>query len=305
MLRKLLVVQVLPCFIVLIASLAFAAEITSVRPDKVSPGDILFITFSQAPPPGKVILGEQILEAEQTESGQWYYRIPDIRAGEYALRILTDGNVVNSNFKLTVLEAVPVIDSLEPANIAECAEVQEKKINVVGRNFLPESRLLVNGALVATSVLGPELMTFDASPLRAGTHGVQVVNPAGSKSIPFSLYVNNVPKIDDISYGDNYTNHYELVIRGGNFFQQSTLLVTEAPPGLLGIRPKQKVVWGKGRRVSTTNLLDQEQEDYLFYEDCHTLIYYRFPASGQERDLTLKVINPDGKASGSYQMLAN
>jgi len=284
---------------------AVATEITSVRPNRVAPGDILYINFSQAQPDVKILLGEQVLVPEQTETGQLYYPVPNVNAGEYSIQLLDNGVVVPTDFRLTVLEAVPIVDALDPANVAECAETFEKRVNVIGRNFLPASRLMVDGALVESTVAGSQLMTFDASLLRAGVHGIQVINPAGSKSLPFSLNVNNVPKIDDVSFGNNYTNHYELVIKGNNFFQQSTLLVTEAPPGLHGIRPKQKVVWGKGRRVSTTNLLDQEQEDYLFYEDCHTLIYYRFPVSGQERDVTLKVINPDGKASGSYQMLAN
>jgi hypothetical protein len=305
MVRKPFVVSILSFLLILAATRALAVEITSIRPVQVSPGDSLYIAFKQATFPVKVLLGEQSLELEQTESGLLYYRVPAIRAGEYAVQFLDNGNVVTSSFKLTVLEAVPTIESVDPANIPECAEIQEKKIDVFGRNFLPESRLLVDGALVQSTVKGSQQISFDASPLRSGTHGVQVVNPAGTKSIPFSLHVNNVPKIDSVSYGANYTNYYELVISGGNFFQQSTLLVTEAPPGLHGIRPKQKVVWGKGRRLSKANLLDQEQEDYLFYEDCNTLIYYRFPASGQERNVTLKVINPDGKASGSYQMLAN
>jgi len=303
--QKLTVSAVFILVLIGAVSSAVAAEITSVRPNRVAPGDILYINFSQAQPAVKILLGEQVLVPEQTETGLLYYIVPDIRAGEYSIQLLDNGGVVPTDFRLTVLEAVPIVDSLDPANVAECAESLEKRINVIGRNFLPDSRLMVDGALVEATAAGPRLMTFDASPLRAGAHGIQVVNPAGSKSIPFSLNVNNVPQIDDVSFGDNFTNHYELVIKGNNFFQQSTLLVTEAPPGLHGIRPKQKVVWGKGRRVSTTNLLDQEQEDYLFYEDCHTLIYYRFPVSGQERDVTLKVINPDGKASGSYQMLAN
>ncbi|PLX97788.1 MAG: hypothetical protein C0623_14440 [Desulfuromonas sp.] len=292
-------------FMLLSANLALAIEINSVSPNRISPGDNLFVTFRDAQQPPRLIIGNQTLVPLQDDAGVIFYQVPNIPAGEYSLLFLDEGNIRTSSFRLTIAEPVPMIDSLSPSIIAECAEDIEKEISVLGRNFLQVSRLLVDGSLVESSVISQEQITFDASPLRVGTHGIQVVNPAGSKSVPFSLYVNNVPVINEVSVGDSYTNHYELVIKGGNFFQQSTLLVTEAPPGLIGVPPRQKVVWGKGRRTSPNSLVDQENEDYLFYEDCNTLIYFRFPLSGQQRDMTLKVINPDGKASQSYDLLAN
>ncbi len=303
--HKLTVSAVLLPVLIFTAALAAATEITSVRPSQVLPGDNLFVSLSEQQETARVLVGSQVLDAVESETGRAYYRVPYLPPGEYSLQLQVDGEVTPSDFRITVLELTPVVEAIEPGNIPECAEIVEKQVDVLGRNFLPESRLLVNGALVESTAVSDRLIRFDASPLRAGAYGVQVVNPAGTKSVPFSLYVNNVPIIEDVSPGEYYTNHYELVIRGGNFFQQSTLLVTETPAGMTGVRPRQKVVWGQGRRVSPDNLLDQEAEDYLFYEDCNTLVYYRFPVSGQAREMTLKVINPDGKASGSYQLLAN
>jgi len=288
-----------------VASRALAIEITSVRPNQVYPGDNLYISLSDGPDAAGILIGSQPLDVQESEAGFVYYRVPDLLSGEYTLQLLVNGELMPSTFRVTVLEPVPVIEALTPANIAECAEIVEKEISVVGRNFMPGSRLMIDGALVESTLVSRQRMTFDASPLRVGAHGVQVVNSTGGKSVPFALYVNNVPVIDAVSPGEYFTNHYELVIKGGNFFQQSTLLVTEAPPGMSGVKPRQKVIWGKGRRTSSNNLLDQEAEDYLFYEDCNTLVYYRYPVSGQARELTLKVINPDGKASGSYQLMAN
>ncbi|NIQ93254.1 MAG: hypothetical protein GWN87_02840 [Desulfuromonadales bacterium] len=303
--KKVAVSSFITLILVGIVSFPLAAEITSVRPRQVLPGDNLYITLSRNATAATVLIGTQPLAAEVSETGLVYYPVPYLPPGEYSLQLQVDGEVTPSDFRITVLELTPVVEAIEPGNIPECAEIIEKTVNVKGRNFLPESRLLVNGALVESTAVSSQLIRFDASPLRSDAHGVQVVNPSGTKSVPFSLYVNNVPMIEDVTTGDYFTNHYELVIRGGNFFQQSTLLVTETPAGMTGVRPRQKVVWGQGRRVSPDNLLDQEAEDYLFYEDCNTLVYYRFPVSGQAREMTLKVINPDGKASGAYRLLAN
>lgn len=292
-------------FLFAVAGPAWAIEIKSIQPASVIPGDLVTVSLTDAEDAVVLQLDGLDIPAEEAGPGFATYRVPLVPAGTYVVQFRVGADVVAAPFKLTVLEPAPSISSLVPSNIPECAESEEKRIEVVGRNFLPGSRLLVNGALVNAVVTDLQHMSFDASALGAGVYGVQVVNSSGLKSLPYSLYVNNVPTITSVETGDDFTNHYELVIRGGNFFQQSTLLVTESPPGMTGLSPRQRVIWGKGRRTGAGFLLDEEKEDYLYYEDCHTLIYYRYPLSGQTREMSLKVINPDGKASGSYDLLAN
>ncbi len=297
-------------FLLLLLLIAWAAssgavEIVSVSPLSAAPGERVSVSLVDDEDPYTLLLNGQGVPVEASGPGFASFRVPLVPAGTYALRLLSGGTVVPTPYQLTVLEPTPNIVSLTPANIPECAEREEKRVDVIGRYFFTDSRLLVNGALVDATFVGPQQMSFDASSLTAGVYGVQVVNPSGLKSLPYSLYVNSIPTIREVSTGENYTSHYELVIRGGNFFQQSTLLVTEAPPGMTGLSPRQRVIWGKGRRSGAGFLLDEEKEDYLYFEDCHTLVYYRYPLSGQPRELTLKVINPDGKASGAYELLAN
>jgi hypothetical protein len=73
--------------------------------------------------------------------------------------------------------------------------------------------------------------------------------------------------------------------------------------GFNELPPQQRVIAARdvGRGGDGSRL--RVQEDYLNYVDCNTLIYYRFPYSGQSKQLTLQIINRDGKTSGIEQAL--
>ena len=100
-------------FPVLTTLSAFALEVTAVRPDKVFPGDNLYISFNQVDSSVKVLVGDQVLQVEQTETGQLFYRTPDLPAGTYVVQFLSEGTVVTTPFRITVLELVPRIDAYQ------------------------------------------------------------------------------------------------------------------------------------------------------------------------------------------------
>ena len=83
-------------------------------------------------------------------------------------------------------------------------------------------------------------------PLTAGSYGLQLVNPDGKKSLPQTLWFNNVPEIESVSVGDNFVNSYQMIIKGKNFFHNLALLVNEYPGGFSGMPSRQRFIPAQG-----------------------------------------------------------
>ena len=284
---------------------SLAAEVTSVRPEMVASGDSVYVSFSDAKPPIFMLLAGHSLEAVEMNSDLFSFPVPLIKAGIYPLLFQVGNDLVTTSFQLHVVEPVPKIHSLTPSNISGCSIPEGMQVEVSGDNFISGSRLLINGSIVSSRVVDSNHIIFDVPILASGVHGIQVVSPSGNKTLPHSLNINSVPKIESVSIGDQFVTLYELVIKGENFYPQSSLLVHDFTSALEGTPPRVKVIFGQSRRNRHDGFGTQLQADYLYFKDCHTLIYYRFPLSSQKGEMTLRIVNPDGRATEAFQLRAN
>jgi hypothetical protein len=295
---------VIAIFVIFAPFVSLAAEVTSVRPESVAPGDNLYVSFSDAEPPIFMLLEGHRLEAVEINPDLYYFPVPSIEAGSYPLRFQVGDKLITTSIQLQVAEPVPRILSLAPSNIPECATPEERQVEISGENFILGSRLFINGLIVSSRVVDLSRIIFNVPVLNSGVYGIQIVNPSGNKSLPHSLYIDSVPKIESVSIGNEFATYYELVVKGENFYSQSSLLINDFTSIPDGIPPRQKVIFGQARRNRHDGFGNQAQADYLYFKDCRTLIYYRFPLSTQKGEMTLRVINPDGKTTEAFQLLA-
>ncbi len=290
----------LPLYSLLILCLlplaGFALEISGVAPGTVTPGSSVTITGGPFQAGARVFLGDRTLVPKVVDDHHLTFTVPPLEEGEYALFLQQGGESSAKTFTLRVVLPPPRIFSINPTNIDECSTEGQRRVVVEGQDFLPGANLLLDNAAVAHAQSGGSTISFTAPPLPAGIYGVQVVNPDGRRSLPHSLWFNNIPEIDTVSQGQDYTTYYQLVINGKNFFFNSTLVVTEYPIDAQGVAPQQRSIPVR-RHGSTIGVGDN-----VFFVDCHTLIYNRFPLSNQDRQVSLQVINPDGKATSSYTL---
>jgi hypothetical protein len=274
----------------------FALEISSVAPSTVTPGSTVSISGGPFKANARVLLGDRAIVPKVVDDRHLTFTVPPLEEGEYALFVQQGEESSAKAFTLRIVLPAPRIFSISPTNIDECSSEAQRRVVVEGQDFLPGADLLLDNAAVAHSQSGGATITFTAPPLPAGIYGVQVVNPDGRRSLPHSLWYNDIPEIDTVSQGKDYTTYYQLVIDGKNFFFNSTLVVTEYPIDAQGVAPQQKAI--PVRRHGPTIGVG----DNVFFVDCHTLIYNRYPLSNQVRQVSLQVINPDGKATSTYTL---
>jgi hypothetical protein len=151
-------------------------------------------------------------------------------------------------------------------------------------------------------MVDPATVEFHLPDMPAGVYGVEVRNPDGATSLPHSLWINSVPEIVSVERGDDFVNNYEVIVRGKNFFYNSILVVTEADTGAGSLGPRQMTYYAQ-RSGPMTPLSQVAPGEQLRYSDCRTLVYLRYPGNLQDKELTLQVINPDGKKTDPYQVV--
>ncbi len=296
--------------VALLASLVLAPaavlglELTSVYPATVTAGSAVTVVGGPFDQDTRVVVGETVLAPRRTGSRQLVFVVPPLEAGEYALYLTRGEESSKATFSLRIALPAPQIESLEPTNIDECSTVDQRTVYLQGRNIQPGASLLLGGQVIPSTRLGETTLRFTAPLLRSGSYGVQVVNPDGGSSLPHSLWFNNIPQIDQVSIGEEFVNSYQLIIRGINFFHNSTVVLDEYPVGLSDLPPRQRIVPGEGGQVFQGDQARPAQTEAVFYLDCNTLIYNRYPYSGQNKNLVLRVSNPDGKQSDAYQLSA-
>ncbi len=286
--------------LLLTPALAAPPAITSVRPSTVSIGSAVTVTGASFTARTRVVLGETEIAPGIAGAGQLVFTVPAVAPGEYALFLRDQTETSQQSFILRVVEPTPRIVSLSPTNIDACSTEADRRVNVELNDFLPGGTLLLNGSAVPYGTAGTGTIAFTAPPLEAGIYGVQVVNPGGTQSLPHSLWFNDIPDILDVSQGAEYVNYYELVIQGKNFFYNSTLVINEYQAGFSDLPPRQRTITAQGRSAGLEAGAARTQADNVFYVDCNTLIYYRYPYSTQPKPLVIQVINPDGKKSPPF-----
>lgn len=296
--------------VALLASLILAPvavtglEIASVYPTTVVAGAPVTLVGGPFDPNTRVVVGDMEVSPLRAGTRQLVFIAPPLEPGEYALYLISGQESSEATFSLRIVLPPPQVLSLEPANIDECSTIEERTVLLEGRYIQPGASLLLGGQVIPSTRLSDTGIRFTAPVLRSGSYGVQVANPDGSTSLAHSLWFNNIPQIDQVSIGEDFVNYYQLIIRGKNFFHNSTVVLNEYPVGLSDIPPRQKVIPGQGGAAFQGDQPRQPQSEAVFYVDCNTLIYNRYPYSGQPKTLILRVSNPDGKQSGVYEISA-
>jgi hypothetical protein len=276
----------------------FALEITAVAPGTVSPDSIVTVSGGPFQPNVRVILGGQSIVPKVVGDRQLVFSVPPLEEGEYSLFVQQGEESSGKAFTLRIVFPPPRITSINPTNIDECSSEAQRQVVVVGENFQPGANLLLDNGAIPHSQSGGQTITFTAPALPAGIYGVQVVNSDGRRSLPHSLWFNNVPEITSVTQGQDFTTYYQLIISGKNFQFNSTLVVNEYPIDTPDVPPQQRSIPVRRQGMSIG------VGDNVFFTGCDTLVYNRYPTSSQIKQLTLQVINPDGRATSAYTLSA-
>ncbi len=281
-----------------------ALEIVSVYPVTATAGAAVTVVGGPFDENTRVVVGEVEVAPRRAGTRQLVFIVPPLEAGEYALYLTRGEESSKATYSLRIVLPAPKILSLDPTNIDECSTVGQRTVFVQGRYIQPGASLLLGGQVIPSTRQSGTEIRFTAPLLRSGSYGVQVANPDGSTSLPHSLWFNNIPHIEQVTTGDDFVTYYQLIIKGKNFFNNSSLVIHESPVGLSDLPPRQRAIPSQGGpRLHGDSALPQELEG-VSYIDCNTLIFNRYPYSGQSKNLTLRVSNPDGKQSNLYQISA-
>lgn len=178
-------------------------------------------------------------------------------------------------FVTAVQEPTPIIDEVFPASIDACSSIAERRIIISGRNFRPESNLLIDGITVPATAT-EEQIAFTAPQLSDGLHEIRIVSPGGSRSEGRALLVNSDPEIHTVSEGSDWVIAYDVIITGRNLLYTTVLVVDGAP-------------------VTSFASEHRPAGESLTYIDCNTMIYHRYPYSRAPKEVTLQVVNPEGR----------
>jgi len=283
----------------LYATVSLALEITSVAPSHATPGTRVVVTGGIFSPQSRIYLGEQAVIPLQLLPRQIEFAVPPLPPGGYSLTVQDDEESVLQPFSFEVFAPHPEIIALEPTRLDVCSDEDERLIRVSGRGFRPGAQMILNGNAVESHAIDADTLGFHLPELQGGAYGIEVRNPDGTGSLPHSLWINNAPEIISVEQGDEFVNHYEMIIRGNNFFFNSILVVREPDNSAGSIGTRQMTYYAHRSAPRAPGNLPSGGES-LTYNDCHTLKYLRYPSNFQDKDLIVQVINPDGKKTAPY-----
>jgi hypothetical protein len=72
--------------------------------------------------------------------------------------------------------------------------------------------------------------------------------------------------------------------------------------GVFDRPPEQRVIRSQSATSDPDKRPAPSQSDNVRFVDCGTLIYNRYPYSSQPKSVSLKIINPDGKTSSTWDL---
>ena len=288
--------------LILLPLAAQGAEITSIYPDVAYVGTPVTIIGGPFGPEVRVELADQQLTPRLINPRQLVFITPQLPVGEYSLYLSEGAQASAQTYSLRIELPPPVISSISPTTLDECAPAEQLRVKLEGKNIEDGAQLLLNGAVIPFVREDDLSYSFMPPPLQAGSYGVQVVNPDGKRSLPHTLWFDNRPEIESVTEGDNFVNTYQVVIRGKNFFHNSVLLVKEYPGGFSDLPPRQRFIPVQGATGFRGMKSPRIQAENINYQDCHTLIYNRHPPFGQAMRLVFQVGNPDGRQTAPYEV---
>lgn len=280
---------------------AFGIDIVSISPKVVFSG--VPVTVIGGPFSADVVidLGGRQLQPQSSGPRQLTFITPELPAGEYALFLL-DGGKASKTLSLMIEFPPPLISEISPVSLDVCSTPEERLVSLHGEHIQDGAQLLFDGAVVSMSRKDETFFSFTPPPLPAGNYELQLVNPDGKKSLPQLIWFSDQPEIEAVEEGDNFVNSYQILIRGKNFFHNSVLLVDEYPGEVKGLRPRQRQIPAQGGAVFDGDNPRPGQTENVSYQDCRTLIYNRYPVSGQAIRMLLRVGNPDGGQTEPYEV---
>jgi hypothetical protein len=258
--------------------------ILSIIPGQGAPGTTVIISGSGFSDQTTAYLGTNEIPTRLIGPRQVSFEIPPLAAGNYALYLRQGDGAPGRAYSFAVLPVKPVASSLSPDTISFCAAGQERLVSVRGKNILEGAQLLLDGAIIKSSRISAEEMTFTVPPLPGGMHQVQIKNPEETLSGALGLLVATRPEITSVTQGADYVNYYELIIEGRNFQQGSSLIVD-------------------GRKMQSGYAIPGER-DRLQFISCNRLIYQRYPYDPSMKTFSLILANPSGEESATVSVSA-
>jgi hypothetical protein len=260
-------------------AVAVPVTILSIIPAQAEPGAKVMLSGTGFGENATVFLGSVEIPARISGSKLAEFDLPpQLEAGLYALYLKRSDGMTGRSYNFTVLPLRPVLSSLEPATISSCAAGRERAVIARGSNYGEASMLFFDGAVLTSTLLSPESISFNVPAVPGGIHQVQVKNAPENSSAPLVLSVETRPEIGQVTVGNEYVNFYELIISGKNFNQNSSVYVDGVQIG------------GRGGQ-------DMAEREKLIYMDCTKLIYQRYPYSPVNKDFRLQVVNSGGEGS--------
>lgn len=269
------------------SSPAPAPAVLSIIPAQAEPGGKVMIFGSNFGELASIFLGSVEIPAKITDGRQAEFNVPpQLAAGLYALYIKRSDGSVGRAYNFTVLPLRPVLTTVTPDQINLCAQGKEREVTAQGHNFTEQSQLFFDGAVIRSSRISDEAITFNVPQVAGGLHQVMVKNGPDNASVPLALALDTRPEISQITIGNEYVNYYEVVIEGKNFQHNSAIYVDGMKLG------------GRGGQEAL------EQREKLIFVDCSKLIYQRYPYSPVNKDFRIQVINQGGEGSQVVNMTA-
>lgn len=262
-----------------------ALQISSRQPATAVAGETVTLGGHGWPEQFQLLLGETPVDYEQISAAEVRFRVPELAPGDYLISVAT-GTLRNaSRFTLKLVAPAPQIDLIDPDQVTLCQQDADDQILVRGRHFGPGARVLLNDTTLPVGERDSESLGVRLPSLASGVHRIAVINPDGQKSLAATLEVIAEPRLDQLLIGGDQVVSYPIRILGTNFTPQSRLLVNGVP-------------------VSNRAPPLEEGDDRVSYLDCTTLLYQRYPLTGQPRELSFQVLNPDGRVSNRLSITA-
>lgn len=262
-----------------------ALQITSLQPAATLAGETVTLGGHGWPEAFQLLLGETPVEHERVSATELRFRVPDLAPGDYVISVVAGTTRSTSRFTLKLVAPAPLIDLIDPDQVTLCQRDADDRIQIRGRHFGSGSRVLLNDSTLPINERGSEALGVRLPSLASGIHRIEVINPDGQKSLAATLEVIAEPRLDQLLIGSDQVVSYPIRILGTNFTPQSRLLVNGVP-------------------VSNRAPPLEEGDDRVSYLDCTTLLYQRYPLTGQPRELSFQVLNPDGRVSNTLSISA-
>jgi hypothetical protein len=253
----------------------------SIVPSQAEPGSQVIVSLTSIQDGMDLLLSGSEVSWRALDDRRITFTIdPETPPGQHSLSVRGRDGTTRS-YAFSVVPLKPVAVSIAPDRITSCADNDAREITLTGRNFLPSSQLLFDGAVIRSHVLTTDRIRFTAPVTRGGLHQVAVKNGEYTTT-PLGLAIITAPELTNVSIGTDQVNSYELLISGSNFQQTSALLVN-------------------GTRIDTAGTPQGEQLHVL---DCTRMVYRRLPYSSTPKELRLQVVNPTGETSQTVTVSA-